>query len=224
MGKGGAIRNPETAGKTTCRRGGAAQVFIMRALPTVVFSPTREDLLAQIDSVHEALVEFFREVPAEFLLSAGDPDGWSVAKNMGHIASTNRLMAHYIGMPTILLLLMGRPPREQPTVEDLRPTNRPHMHDYGCYHRGRSCRLPRRERALLAIANSAEALKRAVLRRTDEELDRFRGPFGGLSLRLFVHFVLKHNVHHANVVRTRLKADAEQAAIGEAAPKGREIL
>lgn len=193
----------------------------MRALPTVILSSTREELLAQIDSVHFELIEFYRQVPADLMLTSADPDGWSVMKNMRHIISTNRYMAAYIGMPAFLLRFFGRPPRELPGLADMRVTNRPHVLDHGCYHAGRLCSEHRRERALAGIARSAEILKEAVRRRTEEELDRFRGPFGGMSLRLFVHFVLKHNVYHSGVVRARLKEEAElTATLGLDAARG----
>lgn len=179
-------------------------LFPMRSLPHVIFSDTREKLLGQIEDVHIAILEFFREVPDDLLLAPAEPEGWTALKNMKHIASTNRVMSFWIRMPAGILRIYGRPTEPQPRVEDLVPTNRPFVKDHGCYRMHCICEHSRVERIRNQIIRSTEILKRAVGRRSEEELDRLKGPFRGMSLRTFVHFVLKHNLYHTGVVRERL--------------------
>ncbi|HNE23054.1 MAG TPA: hypothetical protein PLG78_07795, partial [Leptospiraceae bacterium] len=53
----------------------------------------QQELLQQIDEITRAICQIFHDVPDEYLYSAANPDGWTVEKNMKHIASTNRLMS-----------------------------------------------------------------------------------------------------------------------------------
>ncbi len=176
----------------------------MRSLPVIRFSPDKEDLLRQIDEVHNAIIEFYRETPDDLLESPASPDGWSILKNMKHVASTNRYMAAWIRLPLFILKLRGCPSKPDITVEQLRETNRPNIKNYGRYEQHGKPDDALKLKILAEISASAEKLKIAVRRRTEEELTSLSGMFGGMNLRMFVHFVLKHNVHHTNVARSRL--------------------
>ncbi|MBI3396672.1 MAG: DinB family protein [Spirochaetia bacterium] len=174
-------------------------------MPVVKHSATKQELLQQIDDVHNAIMDFYRDVPDDIIMSSADPEGWSVVRNMKHVASTNKLMSRWVGMPGGLLKLLGRPKKPGLKVEDLVPTNRPNLREYGRYHTHEKSHPEVKARLLEKIAASVTRLKHAVDKRTEEELDIRRAPFGGMTLRMFVHFVLKHNIHHTNVARTRLE-------------------
>ncbi|MCE9597935.1 MAG: DinB family protein [Spirochaetia bacterium] len=175
----------------------------MQSLPTVRSCSTREELVSHIDEVHAALCAFLREVPENLLFSQAEPEGWTVAKNMKHIASTNRLMKRWISLPVWFIKLRGKP-KPALRIEEVDATNRPNISDYGTYPEPTAVRPGAREKLVELMLNSADDLKKAIAKRSEEELDRLPGPFGGMNLRTFVLFGLKHGVHHAGVARARL--------------------
>lgn len=174
----------------------------MQNLPVVRSCKTREELASHIDEIHAGLCAFLRDVPEELLFSPAEPEGWTVAKNIKHIASTNRLMSRWINLPNWIIKLRGKP--RQQTIEELLPTNRPNISNYGRYPQPTRVRPGAREQLAEGLLTSADRLKKAILKRSETELDSLAGAFGGMSLRAFVLFTLKHGVHHAGVARTRL--------------------
>ena len=58
---------------------------------------------------------------------------------------------------------------------------------------------------LKLIESSAHKMNKHISKRTDEELDNLRGLFGGMTMRTFIYFLLKHNVHHTNIVKLRVE-------------------
>lgn len=177
----------------------------MRSLPVIVFSKNKAELVEQIDRVHRELAEFYRELPLDRMLVPADPLGWSARKNLHHIASTNRTMARYIGLPGWVLRMMGRPANASLTVEQIVPTNRPHITDHGTYRTGRTLDAKRLDRDINDLLESARMLAAAIEGKTEEQLDSLKSLFGGMTLRMFAHFVLKHSVYHSYVVRFRME-------------------
>ncbi|MBL8021254.1 MAG: DinB family protein [Leptospirales bacterium] len=175
----------------------------MQPLPTVRSCNTREDLANHIDEIHAGLCGFLRDVPEELLFSRAEPEGWTVAKNIQHIASTNRLMTRWINLPNWIIKLRGKP-RQNQRLEELQPTNRPNLSNYGKYPEPGRVRPGAREELEKVLLTSAAGLKKAILKRPEAELDNLPGLFGKMNLRSFVLFCLKHGVHHAGVARTRL--------------------
>lgn len=178
----------------------------MRTLPKIAASGTKDELSVQIDTVHQAIADFYREIPEEMLFSEAEPEGWSPARNMKHVISTNRSLSIWISLPAFLIKLRGRPSKIQPGVDKISPTNRPGIIDYGKYPRPGKIDAKKKEEMLAEIIQSAEKVKKAMAKWSEEDLDRLSGLFGGYSLRTFVHFLLKHNLHHTNVVRARFES------------------
>ncbi len=182
----------------------------MRLLPVVTFARTRQELIAQIDAVFEELLAFYRELPADRMLVSGEPQGWTVRKNLHHITAVIRLAARYIGLPAWLIALFGKPEpdtrKPEEVLEEITVTNRPHMTDYGSYGRGKPIDEKSREKDLQALREAGQRLKEAVMKRTEEELDTLRVPFLNRSLRMLAHSVLKHSLYHTSVVRYRMES------------------
>lgn len=177
----------------------------MQTLPTIYLCQNKEELFKQVLDVHKAIADFYRDLPDEFFFSKAIPDGWSIRRNMKHVISTNVTFGFWIGLPLFILKLRGKPKAKQPTVEALDPTNRHGITNYGKYEKSNSTN-PRKKRILLKMIHaSAQGLNKQIAKRSEEELDTLSGLFGGMSLRMFAHFLLKHNVHHTNVVRLRME-------------------
>jgi uncharacterized damage-inducible protein DinB len=177
----------------------------VQTLPTIYQCNSKDELKTQVINVHKALAEFYKNLPDEIFESPAIPDGWSVKRNMKHVISTNNLFSILIGLPRFLFKLLGKPKSDQPTVEKLDPTNRHGITNYGNYTKSTSRHIQRKEKLLQAIIVSAEKINKAIDKRTEEDLDKLPGPWGGMSLRTFILFTLKHNVHHTNVVRLRIE-------------------
>lgn len=177
----------------------------MSVLPTIYQCKTREELKTQITDVHKSLAEYYKSLPDDLFESIAIPEGWTIKKNMKHVVSTNGNFSVWIGLPCFFLKLLGKPKPKQLTVEQINPSNRPGITNFGKYGAPSSPKPKKKEKLLKAIICSAEKLNRAIDKRTEEELDTFCGPFGGMSLRTFIHFLIKHNIYHTNVVRSRLE-------------------
>ncbi len=180
-------------------------IIIVQTLPTIYPCKTKEELCKQVLEVNQALVNFYKELPDDVFTGDAIPDGWSVRRNMKHVISTNNIFAKWFGLPTYILKLRGKPKAKQPTIEQLDPTNRHGITSYGKYQKNNSFNAQEKAKLLQLILVSAEKVIRQISKRAEEELDSLSGLFGGGSLRTFCYFLLKHNVHHTNVVRMRLE-------------------
>ncbi len=178
----------------------------MYTLPTVHFSDNKEDLLKQVRYVHKEIVEFYKSTPDELFSTNPIPEGWSIKRNMKHVISSNKIFSIWIGAPRSFLKLFGKPKKATPSVDKIIPTNRLNITDYGKYSKNSPFPPGEKEKLIQGIFASAEKVCQAIEKRTDEELDSFCAPFGGVNLRTFCHFLLKHNIHHTGVVRTRLSS------------------
>ncbi|MBP7281662.1 MAG: DinB family protein [Leptospiraceae bacterium] len=177
----------------------------MQTLPTIYECKTKEELYKQVLDVHQAIIDFYRAVPDEFFGSRAIPDGWTVRRNMKHVVSTNISFGFWVGLPSFILKLFGKPKTKQPTIEALDPTNRHGITDYGKYEKSNSANPKKKEMLLKLIESSAHKMNKHISKRTDEELDNLRGLFGGMTMRTFIYFLLKHNVHHTNIVKLRVE-------------------
>ncbi|MBW7857876.1 MAG: hypothetical protein H3C43_06225 [Leptonema sp. (in: Bacteria)] len=177
----------------------------MTPLPTVVFSKTNAELIQQIGDIHNQLAAFYRSIPADRMMVDAEPRGWPAFKNIKHSASINKVFAFYVGLPVWLLRLRGKPRRPNVTLDILVPTNRPQITDHGSYPKGEPIDSNRLNTLLVELLRSSEKLKKSVETKTNEELDTLQSLFGGMTLRMFVHFLLKHNLYHASVVRYRIE-------------------
>lgn len=177
--------------------------YFMRILPQIYFADTKEKLLEEIDIVHKEIILFYREVPDELYSAIAIPDGWTVERNIKHIISSNRIFAKWLALPRFFLKLWIKPNPVQPKLEEILTTNRPKFFDYGKYIYKKSKKIKDKESLLTKVQESADKLKSCLEKKTEEDLDSLPGPIGGINLRSFIHFILKHNLHHTNVVRTR---------------------
>lgn len=178
----------------------------METLPTIYACKTKEELGKQVLDVNKSLANFYKNIPDEYFSSDAIPEGWSVCRNMKHVISTNITFAFWLGLPPFILKLRGKPKKNQPTVEQLDPTNRHGITYYGKYEKSKSFNPKQKEKLLALIESSAEKVVKQIQKRTEEELDTYAGLFGGGNLRTFCFFLLKHNVHHSNVVRQRIES------------------
>lgn len=177
----------------------------METLPIVHDCKTKEELIEQANSVHKAIAEFYKNIPDNLFNGEAIPDGWSVKRNMKHVVSTNVFFAKWIGLPAFILKRFPKPSEKQLNAQTMVVTNRKGITDYGKYNTSRHPHLFLKEKLLKAISASNEKLCRAINKRTEEELDSLPAPFGKMTLRVFILFILKHNVHHTNVVRLRVE-------------------
>ncbi len=176
----------------------------MQTLPTIYECKTKEELYKQVLDVHKAIADFYRSLPDDIFGCRAIPDGWSVRRNMKHVISTNFAFGVWVGLPSFILKIFGKPKAKQPTIEALDPTNRHGITNYGRYERTKSPNPKKKEMLLRLIEKSAHKLNKQISKRTEEELDLLKGMFGGMSMRTFIYFLLKHNVHHTHVVKLRI--------------------
>ncbi len=179
-------------------------IIIVQKLPTIYPCKTKEELFKQVLEVNQAIADFYKNIPDDIFASKAIPDGWSVRRNMKHVISTNANFGIWVGLPPFILKLWGKPKASQPTIEQLDPTSRHGITNYGKYEKSNP-NPKEKAKLLLLIQASAEKLNGQIAKRSEEELDTLSGLFGGMNMRTFCYFLLKHNVHHTNVVRLRLE-------------------
>lgn len=178
----------------------------MKPFPTIYPCQTKEELYKQVTDVHKAIADFYRSLPPELFDCHAVPDGWSVKRNMKHVISTNYSFGFWVGLPAFILKLRGKPKEKQLSIDAIVPTNRSGITNYGRYEKSHPIHLHRRDKLLEMIPISAEKLNGNIAKRSEEELDTLAGIFSGMSLRTFIYFLLKHNLHHTNVVRLRIES------------------
>ncbi|HBS05813.1 MAG TPA: hypothetical protein DEA96_12655 [Leptospiraceae bacterium] len=191
--------------------GDCLNCLVVRPLPEVHTTESIPEFLEQCESIQKELEAFVREIPLEYLEVSGYPEGWSPAKNVKHVTNSLFLFSRLLGAPAFVLKIQGKVKRSMPGIEAVRPTNRPPRYDYGTYKAGRPGSEKKREALIKRLNSGIDRLKAAVQKRTEQEMDERKGPFGGMNLRLFAHFVLKHTVFHLQVVRSRLLSAKETA-------------
>lgn len=173
--------------------------------PEIHHCKTKEAIFEQIQKTHEAIVNFYRSLPDDMLSSNAIPEGWSMKRNMKHVVGTNHFFAMFMSFPKFVFKLFGKPKSPQTPIEQLSPTNRPIIKDYGKYTKRDSFKTGEKEKILDSILKSSEKLKKAISKWSEEELDALSGPFFGMSLRTMAMFISKHNIHHTNVARSRIR-------------------
>lgn len=179
----------------------------MQTLPTVYPCKTKEELQKQVLDVHQSIADFYRSLPDDIFGCRAIPDGWSVKRNMKHVISTNFIFGVWIGLPTSILKIFGKPKAKQPTIDEIVATNRLGITNYGRYENSKSANPEKKSLLLNKIMASAEKLNKQISKHTDEELDNLPGLFGvgGTSLRTLILFLIKHNIHHTNIVKIRME-------------------
>lgn len=174
-------------------------------LPEIHNCSTKEEMVAETDRVRDGLLTYLESLPPEDLFMRAVPEGWSIYKNFLHSAKTNRFMAKYLGAPSMVLKLKGKPAKKA-DITKISPTNRK-VSNYGHYEPGRKKGTAHDVSVLKRqLTRSFENLKKSLSKRTEQELDECQGLFGGFDLRGFYLFTLKHAVHHIRVVDQRLRA------------------
>ncbi|MBE7412444.1 MAG: hypothetical protein L6Q54_07970 [Leptospiraceae bacterium] len=173
------------------------------SLPEIHSCSNKEDLLKQIIDSHQALVNFYKEIPSTIFQDGAIPDGWSVKKNMKHVISSTNLFTLYLKLPKFFMKIFGKPKKNQKPIEEVVPTNRPNIKDFGKYTTAEIYKPREKEKIIQGILDSAEKLKKSVEKFSENELNNL-SVFLGISLRNFILIVLKHNIYHVNVARTRL--------------------
>ena len=128
----------------------------MQTLPTVYPCKSKEELSKQVLDVNKALADFYKNLPDELFSSKAIPDGWSIKRNMKHVISTNASFGLWIGLPTFILKLRGKPNANQPIIEALDPTNRHGITNYGVYEKSNSSDSGKKDKLLNLIQSSAE--------------------------------------------------------------------
>ena len=181
----------------------------MTQFPTIVYSESKEDLIKQYISVNDFLYKFYKETPLEYFNSKGFPEGWSIKRNLKHVISSNYSFGLWIGAPSFFLNLFGKIKKSHHSIEKINPTNRNGITDYGRYLKSENNSQKEKDKLLKQLNESCDHICRKIEKRTENELDEFRGFFLNINLKMFCLFVLKHNLHHSNVVNLRLKSTLE---------------
>ncbi len=177
----------------------------MQTLPILRHSRTIPDLENQIREVHRSLADFYRSVPLDLFTSDGVPEGWSAKRNLMHVTKTNFLIVIWSKLPKWVLRIWPKP-NNTDSLERLQATNRPGISEYGSYLKSEPFSEQEREKLIEKMLLSSEKVVQSLSKRTEEDMDKFTAFISGASIRMFYHFLLKHNIHHTNVVRIRLKA------------------
>ncbi len=178
----------------------------MKALPVIYLCKTKEELLKQFNEVNRSLIQFYKDIPEEFYSHKAIPDGWTVERNIKHSISTNKIFTFWMSLPKFFLKLVGKPRTQIIDLSEIDPTNRHGISSYGKYEKTDKKSNPQKKETLLKDLEIAiQKLILEVNKKSEEELDNFKGPLGGMSFRAILYFLLKHDVHHAFVVRKRLE-------------------
>ena len=178
----------------------------VKHFPEIETCENRAELIQTAQASLAALLEFLEEVPDEFLLAPAYPEGWTTAKNFMHSARTMRICASWIRAPRWLLSLRGGVQRPDMTPADVIVTNRPQSYEYGSYPEPGPAKPALRKKLVASLEQSTERLIAALNSKSDEDLKRLPGLFGGGNLLMFGVFAIKHGLHHINVSRIRLMA------------------
>jgi len=181
----------------------------MTQFPNVEYNENKEDLIKQYNLINDFLYEFYKSTPLEYFNSKGYPEGWSVKRNLKHVISSNYSFGKWIGAPSSFLKLFGKVRKPHLLVDKIKPTNRNGITDYGRYLKSENNKQEEKDKLLQQLNESNAYICGKINKRTEDELNEFRGFFLNNNLKMFCLFVLKHNLHHSNVVNLRLKSSFE---------------
>lgn len=178
----------------------------MANFPSVQTVNNKEELILEVKRIHEFLYEFYEGIPIEYFNGNAIPEGWTPRQNLKHLISSNKYFGLWIGAPRFLLSLLGKPKEGQIPIEKISATNRKGIKDYGKYRKDPNPNPRDKEELLKKFRVKIDYLVNQIESRTEDELEKFRAPFGGMNLKTFVFFILKHNLHHSQVVQLRLNS------------------
>lgn len=176
----------------------------MYVLPKVTEVYSVREMQNQILSVHNSLAEFYTASPDELFNVQPIPDGWTIRKNLQHTISVNNMAKILLNLWKPIYKILGKP-KKQPTLEQILVSNRLNVSDYGYYPKEIQKSGTDKKNLITRLLLSAEKIKDSLNSKTENELEQTCSPFYGMNLKNFIYFVLKHNIHHANVVKNRLE-------------------
>jgi uncharacterized damage-inducible protein DinB len=177
----------------------------MLNLPKLQLCNTKVELISEMQRIHKELINYYLQIPEEYYFAKSIPDGWTVIRNIKHLASTTYLFNLLLKIPKPIKKLFGKPRSKPIDLDRLVVSNRPLMHDYGKYIKiNREVKNLDKTKYTDLIQNSVNKLVSTIETYTDEELDNIKGALGSMSTKDILHFLMKHNIHHTNVTRQRI--------------------
>ena len=178
---------------------------------------TRDEILRKLDEVQDESASYWSSFDAAaFFAKPGE--AWSPAENVRHLVKSIRPVTKALKVPRIVLWIrFGRPRRESVAWDTLIERYQGLLAAGG--KAGRFAPSPREEHDLEArraeiLAQHAEAnraLRAAILRWSENALDRSQLPhplLGNLTIREMLYFTLHHQLHHIGVVERRRTSQA----------------
>ena len=177
----------------------------MLNLPKLKACNTKLELIEEIQRVHKELIDYYLQIPAEYYFAKSIPDGWTVIRNIKHIASTTMLFNFLLKIPKPIKRLFGKPKTSLIDIDKLIVSNRPLMYDYGKYIKiSKYNKSIDKTKYTDLIQISSDKLIKTIETYSDNELDTIKGALGAMNTKSVLHFLLKHNIHHTNVTRQRI--------------------
>jgi hypothetical protein len=173
---------------------------------------SREGLLESLREQENEIATFLDGLSVEELF-ADQGEHWSPAGHLRHLNKSVRAVARGLEQNKIVLLPFGRSKSGSRTYDEVVSSYRQALDAGGTAGPfGPSSKTPElspeewRAQIMEHWGSSSRRLRKAVLRWSESELDRYRLPhplIGKLTLREMLFFTLYHNAHHARRVAER---------------------
>ena len=173
---------------------------------------TREGLRDSLRDQQEEIAVFVDRFSVEELF-ADQGEHWSPAGHLRHLNKSVRAVARGLDQGKVVLLAFGRSKSGSRAYDEVVEVYHQALAAGGTAGPfGPSSKTPdlSPEEWRLQIMDhwrdSGERLRRAILKWSEKELDRYRLPhplIGKLTLREMVYFTLYHNAHHARRIAER---------------------
>jgi hypothetical protein len=176
--------------------------------PVITISENKADLIKQIEDIYSFFNEFFLSIPLGYYSKNAIPEGWKIETNIKHLVTTTYLATYWLNAPNFFLKLFGVYKPKKIKIEKKMVTNRPGLDDYGKYILIEEVKFTQEnlDNYLLKLKKSKDKLILSIQNRSDEEMYKFKFPLGGLNLIGLCLLLLKHNLHHCQVVNSRFAA------------------
>ncbi len=178
-------------------------------IPPVV---SRNEIRDAMRDQQREIVAYLDEMPIDRFFA---PQGeyWSPAGHVRHLAKSERAVAKGFEQPKVLLLAFGRSKNGSRPYEEVVKLYRSALDAGGqAGPFGPSDRVPDlaeedwRRQIMEHWDEAGQRLRKALLRWSEEQLDRYRAPhplIGKLTLRELAQWNLYHNTHHARRIAER---------------------
>lgn len=173
---------------------------------------SKEEIVNNLDSIIEAIVSFYSDLPVDYFFQTPADGGWSPEKNIRHLIKSTQPIHLGLVSPKVALLLFGSVKEKSRTMSEIKSAYLAKIEAGG----GAGIFTPIREnttpdqtiqqKLIQDFIKLFGKYKKQISAWSEEDMDKYKMPhplLGNLTVREMILFSIYHLFHHTEKVEHR---------------------